>query len=475
MPKQKTTGDSDNRAGKRYGCLLYSLSFLGILVLAVGLPYLIWHADAQSELDSEIARIKSRGEPLFFSDLAPQELDPESDGTALFLLALAKIQAAPQRFYDRVHAEPPSPPGDYPELAIGIAANQPALDLLRQATAKPHFRLPIDYQTKQPFLINLDPIQNAREFAWLLQADVIQSLGTGDMDRAVAAVQECLGLSEMLRDEPFIITQLVRYAIAFVAMQSLETVVGHGDLTPEQFVALDEQLDRMQCNTHISPSIIAERCAMFTTMSYLAENPDILNYGADDLDPGGHLSPLVDSFLTRPYVLADQAYMLRIMTEFANVVEKPGVESSKAIRILDAGLKEDVSRSHLLTRAIVCDFGPYCGAALRFRQRLLNTRLALRIARYRQEHGELPRTLADILDDKVADAVDVYTGQPLVYEMNPEGFLLYPAEESVTASVIGFQPTADSRKLNMFKAQFKNNSTSTSVDSSKPQEREAKP
>ncbi len=86
MVSEKKEGVENPREGKRFGCLLYSLCFLAVLALLISISFFAWYADARGELDSQIERIRSRGEPLWFSELAPKDFDPELDATPLFLI-----------------------------------------------------------------------------------------------------------------------------------------------------------------------------------------------------------------------------------------------------------------------------------------------------------------------------------------------------------------------------------------------------
>src|SRR5262245_4720573 len=250
MPQTNSGADGAKQAHeRRFGCLFYACIFL--LVIGAGLTFWfrMWHSNASRELKAEMDRVRARGEPLWFSELAPSEIDPELDGTPLFLAALSKFQKPPPSFTALVAPEPPAPktpPGNYQEFESVLAENRPALELLARAVRRPYFRLPIDYRTRQTCSILLGPIQDAREITNRLGADVLQSIGTGDSNRAVAADLECFVLAELLRDEPFLITQLVRIAIAGKAVQSLETIVSHIELAPDQFTALDETLEHIE-------------------------------------------------------------------------------------------------------------------------------------------------------------------------------------------------------------------------------------
>ena len=67
----------DEPSGRRWGCLLYSLSAATVMVTVMLIAYFVWYGNAKGELESEIARIVERGEPLWFADLEPKRPAPE--------------------------------------------------------------------------------------------------------------------------------------------------------------------------------------------------------------------------------------------------------------------------------------------------------------------------------------------------------------------------------------------------------------
>lgn len=439
MAQSHVPGESDKPPGKRYGCMLSALCFLAILVLIVSLGYFAWYGSARSDLDSEIAKIRERGEPLWFKDLAPQDVDPEQDATPIFLLALVKMQRPTQAFSDLVGADPPTPPGDYPALAAVLNLNDESLALLRQATHRPHYRLPLDFETKQPVNITLQPIQDSRDFARILQGQVIQSLGTGDQQKALEAIEDMFGLSELLRDEPFIITQLVRIAIGSVGQASLKQVVTATDLTPDQFSALDDQLAAIESRFTLAHAVRSERAMSFTTMNNLPENLESLASGPGQGDELRGLRVLGYGLL-RPNLMADQAFMLRMMSDFVDVVDTPGLAGQDAAQAFEVTV-QNASKRFVFSKLLMPAVRQVREASLRYRMKLITARLGLRVDRYFAEHGKFPDSLAEITDDRLpAVPVDLYSGKPLIYKVFPDGFTIYPVGSDGSDNGGGMKP-----------------------------------
>jgi hypothetical protein len=391
--------------------------------LALSLIYSIWYGTAKRRLDAEIAKVVERGEPVWFRDLAPTgPAKRDEDGTQLFLAAVAKLQPLDKSATDLLSTEPGTPPGAYPPFAAALEDNREALDLMRQGIRRPYFRLPLDYQTRQPMSLQLEPIQQSRSFARLLQVEVLQSLGSGDADRAVAAVQDMFALSEMLRDEPFVITQLVRVAIGSVAAKSLETVLAHHDLSAEQFAALDEQITRIASRFVMAPAIIAERAGTLTSIRYVSQGS-----APEFVDPGSApVFALISSGPMRPYMMNDQAFLLSVMSDIAANIDKAGAPGQQAIHAVEQRVVMS-RKAHMFTALLMPAVTQFREAGMRFRSRLVGARLGMRVDRFHATRGQLPASLEEVLDEQLtAVPVDVYSGKPLVFKTEAGGFVIYP-------------------------------------------------
>jgi hypothetical protein len=403
--------------------LWYAVGLLAFVGLALSLAYSIWYGTAKRRLDAAIARVVDRGEPVWFKDLAPTgPAKRGDDGAQLFLAAINKLQPLDEAALKLIDAESGTPPGVYPPLEVALEAYREALELMRQAIGRPYLRLPLDYQTKQPLSLLLEPIQRSRDFARLLQMDVLQSLGKGDVERATAAVRELFALSETLRDEPFMITQLVRVAIGSIAVKSLETLLAHHDRSPEQFTAIDNQITDIGSRFVMAPSVIAERASAMTSIRYLAQGPM-----PEFLDPGGApVFAVMSSGPMKPYMMNNQAFLLDAMCELVDNVDKTGPAGRDAVQaVMD---RVSVGRTrHMFAALLMPAVMQFREAGMRFRSRLAGARLGMRVDRFHAARGQLPASLDDVLDERLtAVPVDVYSGKPLVFKPQPSSFAIYP-------------------------------------------------
>jgi hypothetical protein len=267
-------------------------------------------------------------------------------------------------------------------------------------------------------------VQSARDLARLIAGDISVSLANGDHERAVEVTGLLFDLSELMSEEPFTITQLVRMAISAMAQRSLEQVVARVDLTPEQFTELDDRLARMQTNFTLAPVMIAERACSFTTLHHIAENQQVL---ADPNLGGNAGSPLTfwSSGALFPNRLADQAFMLATMREVIDGIDQPGPEGAAAMRRIEARI-QDAPKTYVLTRILLPALVNVRQAGLRHREKLITARLGVRVDRFFAAHGKFPESLDELLDDKLPSLPDdLFAGKPHVYRITSDGFVIY--------------------------------------------------
>jgi hypothetical protein len=406
--------------------------------LLLTVSFRLWYRNAARELADEIRRVEARGEPVWFADLAPRAPEPGENGTGIFLAAVEKLVRPSQAFLQMFDGERKTPPGDYEAFRVALDENRPALELMRQAVRRPFFRLLLDYTTKQPISILLEPIQQAHEFSRLLKAEALQAIGAGNNDRAVAAILDGLLLSEMLRDEPLLIIQLVRVAIAAESLNSLETLLAHGNISPEQFTIIDEQLALMERRFRLAPAMIGERAMALTTMHHLGENTGMLGKGGE----GTAAARILSSMPARPYRMSDEAFLLRVMTRFADNVDRPGPEGAAAIHQGNSEIvAAKVGYKHIMTTLLAPAVLRCRNSGLGHRQRLINARVGLRVARFHADRGKFPDSLDDIADEQFASSTaDLLSTRPLVYRLVPDGFVIYSVGENHSDDGGGEQP-----------------------------------
>ncbi|QDU64641.1 hypothetical protein Pan216_55320 [Planctomycetes bacterium Pan216] len=391
---------------------LYPLGLVLVALVAWGL----WNRSLSSELSREIAKIRARGEPVTFAELAPAPVDPDDDATEIVLTALNKIQQRP--FNDILAVEPPLAGDKLDTLRQAIAANQGQLDGIAQGLRRPHFRLPLDYTDPMPMPAVLTLIKDFRTINRVLRAQILVALAEGETDVATDSVLLGLRVGERLRDEPLLIVQLLRTAMGTSSLRELQLLLGERPLPPAQRDLLRQQLATIEADLSLRRWFLRERALVNTSMAYL---PTAALTGAGR--PPGFLR-MVLRLPVQGLFDAQRAQMLRTLTEVAEIADVTGPEGDEAVAELEARIVELPDFFNLIKLQLPALVQART-AGLRYRQRLRLALIAIHLDASRRE-GQLPNRLEDALDPSTTNlALGIFSDKPIRYQATDDAFLLY--------------------------------------------------
>src|SRR5439155_8993963 len=106
-----------------------------------------------------------------------------------------------------------------PVVLDGLKTNDMIFAELREASQRPHSRYPIIYNLENPWGILLPHLANVRAVCQRLQLKACAELAAGRSDDALADVQLILSLADSVKEEPFVVSYLLRAACVHLAIQ----------------------------------------------------------------------------------------------------------------------------------------------------------------------------------------------------------------------------------------------------------------
>ena len=417
---------------KRWRVFLVLGGLFGLIPgLIIAAAYGVFYAQSKAELDAEIAKIRARGEPVWCSEISLGSTDALAAGDRLYKL-MAGLSRPSEEFFTRLQAEPPTPPGDYPEFRTALAERRELLAAIVQAARYPGIRFRYDLDAKQILLRQVDKLHPVYS---LLRADVLQSLGTGNDARAVEAIGEGLDLARVLRDDPWLVSRLVYWREANRMLDLLETALGQVRFARDERRTLDNRLEAMESEFRLASAIPSERAALMTTMNTAGsrEFGELLDSSLASASKLTIRNRAWTNFwwgttFFRPRLRHEQAFMLRMKSRMATVIDQPGLAGKIAQNRFDADLTSQLA--HLPINSLFpwkCD--EIRRLALDFRQRLIAARLALRVCHYRAQQGKWPESLEMVLDKELpALPKGLFSDRPLVYDVEDDGFAIYDVD-----------------------------------------------
>jgi hypothetical protein len=327
-------------------------------------------------------------------------------------------------------------------VLAGLSESDPVIEELRAASRRPHSRFNIPYDYEDPAAIPLPHLAPFKSVCDILRLRASAELALGRTDAAFDDTRMILDMADAIRDEPMVISFLVREAELYMACRPLaEGLAGH-QWSEVQLRAIQERLRRLDLCADAKRVLEAERVlagvilidnlrrssnryAMIDHLGALSDTPEGKNIrvcAAAAPTGWSYFEQLNFNRLFQDYLLPTIDVTKRQITPAA---------TRRLTEQLDSGLSQSelrrFLRHELFLQAFVRDFCSLPERVAFVQTGLDAAALACALERYRLAHGQFPDSL-DALAPQFIDKVphDIINGQPLKYRRTPDGqFVLY--------------------------------------------------
>jgi hypothetical protein len=344
-----------------------------------------------------------------------------------------------------VAAQPQTPAADV-LLALGIYDS--AIEELRQASQRPYSNLPLNYENGFNAVAPLFKyLAGLKRCSQVLRLRAIAELADGQNAKALDDVKLLLRLNDSIRNQPFLISHLVRIAMMDIALQPIwEGFAGH-TWSDEQLAALDAELEKLDFLADYQFTMRGERA--FAIASF--ENQRLTRKMIVPQDNGEN-KPLTVSMRFMPsaffyqnelaFAQMHQQWSLSLVNMETRIV------SPEALRRVDAEVgaaNKHYSPYKVLARML----NPAIRAAV-IKFAIIQGQVDLAhvgcaLERYRLAHGNYPESLDALAPQFIAKIPhDIINGQPLHYRRTDDGkFMLYSIGWNATddGGVVGLRKT----------------------------------
>jgi hypothetical protein len=458
------------------------LGFGIALVVAVLIP-VIHHYQLRAATEAYIARLKARGEPMDLAQVIPPPAPPEQNGADTFRKAVALFEAdqgflgtnygidcmrmvAPGKAMicsrqPEVHYYNYYTTNAWDVVATAVAQNQESFTLLRQLIAKPDFDFQINYDQGVADLTftNLHLTESKRA-AQRLETAALYDLHQGDTRSAVTNLQAMLAIVKAMRNERLLISELVRMAIASIAMTVNWEVLQSSNLTDEQLAELQNDwagLDFIQAEEN---TLEMERVTQTSTVNRWRKSSSGLRDNLESwTDWGiGNPPPTIGKFqiamaafrwrywlsypdelkLLRGYQTALETTrraetnysLLSLLHEQENKIDKMGTETYR----IRSSFLTDFNKPdlHDLMSSAIFALNPIFRRVMMAETTRQMAIAAIALKRYQLEHRNYPADLNSLVPEFVPKVpLDPIDGQPMRYRLSADGtVLLYSVGEN---------------------------------------------
>ena len=399
------------------------LTGIAIALIALSLMYAIAVSVSGAALDRAYAALKEDGRPMALADIMPPEVPDAENAGLLYESAalLLKAQPAAQtnllmhlfelsgKLNDRSIT-----PDERQELQqlIGQDVVTRAVQLVEQGARRPACHFDCDYEAGVN--IRLPQLYNLRMLAQALGAKARLEAQAGDTARAWDTVHTQLRLADAPRDEPLLLSQLVRIAMVRLVCDTIRQVSARALPHEQQLDHIQNSLTAFEDARPLVLGIDGDRL-VFGEWAFNLPKMELLRQHAHAGWPQDIWAALKVWY--KPTFLAYHTAYLGIMHECAQLMDQP-YSSESVTAAAERINKRPQGLAQTLAAAMVQARKQY--ARLQADIRVTHTGLGLLLNR--QSSETFPEDLAVFSPE---DVMDPFSGEPLRYRRRPDGFVLY--------------------------------------------------
>ncbi len=365
--------------------------------------------------------------------------DTNGGGYAIYRMRMTDLRAWQNYYRNQTNTNikerfpiAPQPQTPARDVLLALSKYDSAIEELRQASRRPYANVPLNYEDGFNSASTLLPIlADLKRCSQTLQLRASAELADGQNTKALDDVALLLHLSNSLRTSPFLMSALVRFAIANIVLQPIWEGLAEHKWSDEQLVALDAELAKMDFLADYGFTMRGERAFAIATLDNQRRTREIIS---------GFVTVQGNSELvTNKLTLMPSAYFDQNELTFARMHQQwilPLVDTNSRT-VSPAALQ----RAENSVQTGLKHYSPYNVQALMLFPAIGNAvkkfaaiqtsidlaRVACALERYRLAHGEYPESL-DALAPQFIEKLphDIINGQPLHYRRTDDGqFILY--------------------------------------------------
>ncbi|MHC4211869.1 MAG: hypothetical protein ACYSWP_00715 [Planctomycetota bacterium] len=406
---------------------------LSVLVLIVAL-FVFYRLSQKSALNKKLDEIRAAGYPATCEELDQWYSIPEDVNNAAdtILDAIASFQQWPQQDMEDLpfvgNADIPKRTESMTEplkeiIAEYLIDNEKALELLHKASQIEHSRYPADLTVG--FNVLMPHLSDLRQSAKFLALVALLHAQNNQSNSAIDSIDAGFGVARSIEKEPYLISQLVRFACQALTVQSLEHAVNRIEFSDEQLKRLSQILKDAKTSDGMLYGFVGERCLCMDVFAQsTVQKLQYIHFSAPAW-------PLIWLYTAIGMADQDAGIYLDIMTKYVEAYKLSPIERLKVAKALEDEA-EKISKLHFMTRTFIPAISRITELDFRIIALLDAARVAIVVEQYRLANGKLP----DILDDLVPNfiesvPIDPFDGKPLKYKILDPGFVIYSIGEDL--------------------------------------------
>ncbi|HLH57078.1 MAG TPA: hypothetical protein VKY92_26090 [Verrucomicrobiae bacterium] len=312
----------------------------------------------------------------------------------------------------------------------------PLIDELRSASSRPYCRFNLRYEEDNPATILLPHLAQIKRICQILQLRGACHIALGQTDAALQDLELLLYLANSSRNEPILISQLVRLSEVQMALQLVGE--GLGAWSEPQLRLIQNHLGQLDFCADLSRALQAERVLFGVGLiEYVRRSHnkvEVLNEltsngpsgSGNDFWPGPLLAFSPSGWLyfeELNYSRAFDEFLIPVIDEKNHEIKPSATATAeKGLRNLLEGSVTKRFFQHRLFAGLVLPAVSNAALKAAYAQTGAETaEIACTLEAYRILHGNLPDSLDKLSPAQISTLPhDIITGKPLTYRVEPE-------------------------------------------------------
>ena len=400
----------------------------GVLLLIAVI--VIWRMSIAAANKDRLRAIAARGEPI---DLVALDrfyaAAPDSSNAALiWLKGAGAITTEPGSQLLNLSIKWHTPlSADQIEAGTNLlSANKEALGLFRAAAALPASRYPV--RLSQYPVTNFQHLADVKSVAQLLRLQAVVTAQQGDRTRSAEAVTHIFAAGRSLETEPFLISQLVRFAVNTIGTFSLQFALNRLAFTDTELAAIQAVVAQADNTNGLRFALLGERASFVTFLRdpqrALAVNPTLAPTGAQATLAEVFLWPMARAV---GFWQRDLRFGIDALTTNIMLASLPSPQRFYSATNSEAIARQAQAGKYILTALLLPALQKAVERDAVHSAHVRNAVVAVAIERFRLGNGgNLPESLSVLVPSYLKELpIDPYDGKPVRYKRTDKGYVVY--------------------------------------------------
>jgi hypothetical protein len=275
-----------------------------------------------------------------------------------------------------------------------------------------------------PFLdIKLDYVQESRAVVYVLDADAIHRGQSGDFDGAAESCMAILNTARSFKDQPFLISALVRNAEQAIAVGGIERTLAQGEVSDANLQKLQNLLEREYADDTLYAAMRGERAAGQQMAEMMRQRKMKFSQLTSNTGGGANGAGMVVDFFPG-LILGSFPDYIQVMNEQVKAAKLQDPERGEAFRVIE----EKVKKKRTILASMILPATMKVGqASQRLQSSLRCAAAGVAVERFRTKNDRWPNGLDELVKTGYLKEIptDPYDGKSLRFKRTPTGAIVY--------------------------------------------------